>query len=1124
MPHAHAVILAGTDPRGPALADDLRGRGWTVWPPPDDQLPGLDRDASLVEALHTAALIAVLTASELTERAAVKAALDRYRGDRTSRRVVPVGLPADLPALTGLAMLQAIPWDALAADTLHKVLLNLRADDHAQAEILLLAHPAEVSERDALRTALHGRRRVKQPVELTWLDTPDIVARARAADLVLLVLGYALTADELPRLKEVLALPQTRLLVRDTPISPAAFESCADFPLVLRLRQPVPAATAEALITQTTTALDAWLSDAFPTGGAARLHPWEQAYLEHKVEAWTRGHHTGMTALTGGTSLTRAALYVPAKAGPGPWKARDDGTVELTRPDRRDQPDPELHAATDRAPPLVWLDALLSHPELPTVLVIGEAGSGKTVLLQHVAATIARHALGQTPTEPDHLDLRTLSLGAPRCRVPILIEARRIAARLGTHTTARAIASLIAEEELSACGTPPHAQVQEGFTEGRYLLLIDARDEVPADQLPALDNALRQLVRNHPKVRVIVSTRPSTHTTTELGHPFISVPINLLDDDDRAAMIKRWCAATPTRHHKRAEDLPATLRELGDRVGDVADDDRSPLANPLFFTCALLVYELDGQLPDGRADLYDKLVEVLCRPRGPTPEPGAEQRHREIAIAVAQLAQAHGSTALPVRLASEGVADLRRLGSVREAELQINAMAAHTMLWRFDDGPEGRVIRPWHRSFQEHLAARAEASAGRTPAEVADLLSDRLHEPTWSGTVRFLPGAFVWVHTDRGLEWFEALATKARAESDPRRAGHLWALTADAVAEERGRCFHRRASSGEAASLAREVARVYAEEGNRWGWQDRLLLLDGLGRMATRGELGWAEPESEADHLVDPRLEDPRISVARWVDIPGGRYRLGDDPAAYNAGPARTTEVPRFWLLDTPVTAQDLRPFIDTEAILDPRWRDPDELPPKLPPDWHRQRRHPNRPACWVTWWDAIAFCRWASTTWRLPEGGVRIALPTAAMWEAAARGKDADLYPWGNQEPGQGDNARAAHSWGGRPLRGATSVGGFPAGRRGPLLDLAGNVWEWTDSPYSEDGAGDTLSLDSRHLTTSVVRRQPRSDVAPRVVRGGSWRDRPGRLRAAGRVRLGPGYRNVDLGFRVCVVREPGR
>jgi formylglycine-generating enzyme required for sulfatase activity len=1110
----HVVILAGTDPRGEDLAKALRRRRWRVWSP-SCVPPGADRDASLVTALNQCALAAVLSAQDIDERAAVKVAIHGWRRDRSGTKVVPVGVVTEHEAaLTGLNLLQGCPWtDAEeVAARLDRELEAGRARDDETASVIVLAHPTEIVELDRILAAVASRRRVEKPVRTAWVDDPDAEKLAEATDLVLLILGLAVSKEGAARLVRIAESARCRRVLRRTITTAGTVASCGDLPTVLALRGDDPGLEGDDLVCGVTEQLEAWLDDRFRGDGTSGLHPWEKAYLSAKCLGWTNGNHLGLMKIAGGTALTRAVLYVPGRAGPGPWRREDSGRVTIDRSPQERSPD-------ERAPDKeeIWLDELVSHRDLPAVVVEGEAGTGKTVLLQHVAALMASRALGLRTDEEEHLDWDALANGAPRCRVPVLLEARTLAAKVAEAGSARALPELIAAALFpSGSGPTPLAKIEEGFEEGRYLLLIDGRDEAPAEQLALLDEALVQVTTLHPRLRVLVATRPAAHTATRLGHPFQVVPLAALNDADRAAMAQRWCATYEDKRGDRDHGLPSAMAELSARVAEsAADGDRSPLDNPLFFTAALLVYQLDGKLPEGRADLYDKLVEVLCRSRGPVAQSGGEQERREVAIAVALAAQQARVVALPVHAANEAVQRARGYASVREAAERIDAMAVHTMLWRYEDGAEGRVIRPWHRSFLEHLAATGEASSGRPAVEVATRLRAELHEPAWAGCVRFLPGAFVAVHSDRGVEWIEALANLARVEPDLRRRGHLLALVADAVAEERDRCYARRRDAGGsgAARLATEVAEHFVRDGAEYGWEDRLMLLDGLGRMATAGELGWEGVES--GWLVDPRLPDPRTGIGRWVEVPGGPYRLGEKEA-FQSGKVRTETVPAFYLLDTPVTAQDYRPFVASGAWHDPAFRLPDAPSPQRPPDWERQVRHPNRPVWGVDWWDAVAFCAWASTTWTLPSGGQQVSLPSAAMWEAAARGPKGDPCPWGkNEDTGQGDMARAAYDWeprGAGPLRGPPSVGAFPRGHRGRLMDLAGNVWEWTASPWSEDGSSD--SVDGRQL----------SGAAPRVGRGGSWVSSSRPLRAADRARGRPDSRFEDLGFRVCVLREPGR
>ena len=147
----------------------------------------------------------------------------------------------------------------------------------------------------------------------------------------------------------------------------------------------------------------------------------------------------------------------------------------------------------------------------------------------------------------------------------------------------------------------------------------------------------------------------------------------------------------------------------------------------------------------------------------------------------------------------------------------------------------------------------------------------------------------------------------------------------------------------------------------------------------------------------------------------------------------------------------------------------------KAPEYWDNERfNQPQQPVVGVSWEEARVYCECA---------GLRLA--TEWEWEKGARGTDGRTYPWGEKEP---DASRATF---GDPSGQPTPVGSCPAGASPyGLLDMAGNVWEWTASEYEKG-----------------------SDR--RTVRGGSFDDGARRLRAAYRSDFRPDYRGRSLGFR---------
>jgi formylglycine-generating enzyme required for sulfatase activity len=122
------------------------------------------------------------------------------------------------------------------------------------------------------------------------------------------------------------------------------------------------------------------------------------------------------------------------------------------------------------------------------------------------------------------------------------------------------------------------------------------------------------------------------------------------------------------------------------------------------------------------------------------------------------------------------------------------------------------------------------------------------------------------------------------------------------------------------------------------------------------------------------------------------------------------------------------------------------------PSYWDNQRLgmiRRNHPVVAITWYEAVAFCRWLTQHPEYnPESYVYV-LPSEAEWEYAARRATRRVYPWGNEEP----DAERANSY--QIYLGTTAVGCFAPGvppeeRTGQkIYDLAGNVFEWTRSEY---------------------------------------------------------------------------
>jgi len=261
--------------------------------------------------------------------------------------------------------------------------------------------------------------------------------------------------------------------------------------------------------------------------------------------------------------------------------------------------------------------------------------------------------------------------------------------------------------------------------------------------------------------------------------------------------------------------------------------------------------------------------------------------------------------------------------------------------------------------------------------------------------------------------------------------------------------------------------------------------------------------------------------------IPAGEFIMGNNQGEMDEKPASKVKITKsFWMGTMEVSLKQYQQF-------DPNYKNgfydmhhKDQVKPGYSMD------NPDFPVIRVSWNKAMEFCKWLSK-----KTGKKITLPTEAQWEWACRAGTNTTTSYGSWNDIFSNYANlsdismkkaAVHGVNPRPIRNPSKYYAFvPADYRSNdhvlhlakvasyapnnwgLYDMHGNVCEWTRSlykkyPYNDADGRNSLSKNGN-----------------RVIRGGSWRDRPWRARSAFRLDFPQWQQVYNVGFRIILEED---
>lgn len=849
-------------------------------------------------------------------------------------------------------------------------------------------------------------------------------------------------------------------------------------------------------------------------------------YLERIFTLGNRLLLAPIAAQPGATAeLQLNAVYVPPLVKKPNWLG-ESGQTQSTS------------TAAKRPTSRVWVppgydSALAQANRYKRLLLVGGPGSGKSSFVRHLALCMAGELLGKQSANvttlqmiPEQLDADADETHAdqeasfPQDQawehgglLPLYIPLQDFAARDFVRGEAEATTDQLlkyVDKALEDAELEPfEPYLRRELRSNGGILLIDGLDEIPETdgQRAWVHEAIADFALSYEKVRLVITSRTYAVPNRRVGLKNFQrvslAPFNLMQI---GCCIRRIYPLLRTQPPGGQQQIEISVHHLQQAVRHNSSL-RELAQTPLLLTLMVSLFAWrGGSLPERREELYARGVELLLKsweqPKARSQSaatPNAEQvdvqtrlqfPHQQIRAALEELA--YRSHRLQPNLdgaaAISEEALLIALIKATEGDKLVHPLFLADYLRHRSgilvDRGDGSYSFP-HRTIQEYMAACYLHRRDDFPRELITLL--RADPRRWREVLLFAAAKEARKRSYAASALIHRICPQTLAVergAAEKALDALMVMLSGRLLVETG--LMKEARDDYEIQICHRVVKLLSQVVS----ESRLPLED---RVAAGHDLGTL-----GDRRSGVGLRPDDLPQIDWQRVEAGPFLMGVNRFTCLAI-RRPFEISRF-----PVTVAQYREFVSAGGYRQPqywtragwRWRQENEA--EEPERYSLFPNAPNQPQVGVSWYEAIAFCRWLSE-----QLGQKVSLPSEPQWERAARGTDGRTFPWGEEFGVTDCNMR----WAG--IGHPSPVGIFPQ-NASPCgaSDMAGNVWEWCRTVWQS-----SLSADAKELRNDI-RGSDR-----RVLRGGSWANQRRFVRCAYRHRNHPDHRGPNVGFRV--VRE---